>query len=136
VATITVEPITSGWAYTCPVTAGENTSPKPGPCTTEGLSPGSCRSHPVRRLFSEAVPSSPGARGEAVNVLAGRAARTEPAPAAAGPVSAQTEAGRARSWRLEIDGELAWLVTAVDPGAGLRPGYELKLTYYDIGVAT
>src|SRR5438046_509768 len=56
------------------------------------------------------------------------------APDAAGPVSFQTEPGRYRHWRLEIDGEVAWLVMAVDSGAGLRPGYELKLNSYDLGV--
>src|SRR5207248_10354318 len=56
------------------------------------------------------------------------------APAAAGPVCFQTEPGRYRHWRLEIDGEIAWLVMDVDPRAGLRPGYELKLNSYDLGV--
>src|SRR5436305_9937354 len=60
-----------------------------------------------------------------------RAAR---APDAAQPVSFQTEPGRYRHWRLEIDGEIAWLVMDVDPRAGLRPGYELKLNSYDLGV--
>jgi len=52
----------------------------------------------------------------------------------AGPVSFRTEPARYRHWRLEIDGEVAWLVLDVDPGAGLRPGYELKLNSYDLGV--
>ncbi len=56
------------------------------------------------------------------------------APDAAEPVGFQTEPGRYRHWRLEIDGEVAWLVLDVDPGAGLRPGYELKLNSYDLGV--
>jgi benzoyl-CoA-dihydrodiol lyase len=56
------------------------------------------------------------------------------APDAAEPVSFQTEPGRYRHWRLEIDGEIAWLVMDVDPRAGLRPGYELKLNSYDLGV--
>ena len=56
------------------------------------------------------------------------------APDQAGPVSFRTEPGRYRHWRLEIDGEVAWLVLDVDPGAGLRPGYELKLNSYDLGV--
>jgi len=51
-----------------------------------------------------------------------------------GPVSFRTEPARYRHWRLEIDGEVAWLVLDVDPGAGLRPGYELKLNSYDLGV--
>jgi benzoyl-CoA-dihydrodiol lyase len=56
------------------------------------------------------------------------------APDQAGPVSFRTEPGRYRHWRLEIDGEVAWLVLDVDPHAGLRPGYELKLNSYDLGV--
>jgi benzoyl-CoA-dihydrodiol lyase len=52
----------------------------------------------------------------------------------AGPVSFRTEPARYRHWRLEIDGEVAWLVLDVDPRAGLRPGYELKLNSYDLGV--
>src|SRR6201989_2760781 len=56
------------------------------------------------------------------------------APTKAGPVSFRTEPGRYRHWRLEIDGGVAWLVLDVDPGAGLRPGYELKLNSYDLGV--
>jgi benzoyl-CoA-dihydrodiol lyase len=56
------------------------------------------------------------------------------APDEAGPVSFRTEPGRYRHWRLEIDGEVAWLVLDVDPRAGLRPGYELKLNSYDLGV--
>src|SRR5215469_11924916 len=56
------------------------------------------------------------------------------APDEAGPVSFRTEPGRYRHWRLEIDGEVAWLMLDVDPRAGLRPGYELKLNSYDLGV--
>jgi benzoyl-CoA-dihydrodiol lyase len=53
---------------------------------------------------------------------------------AAPPVSFQTEPARYRHWRLEIDGEVAWLVMDVDSRAALRPGYELKLNSYDLGV--
>jgi benzoyl-CoA-dihydrodiol lyase len=55
-------------------------------------------------------------------------------PDEAGPVSFRTEPGRYRHWRLEIDGQVARLVLDVDPRAGLRPGYELKLNSYDLGV--
>ena len=41
VATITVEPITSGCAYTCPLTAVENTWPNCELATVAGLRPGS-----------------------------------------------------------------------------------------------
>jgi benzoyl-CoA-dihydrodiol lyase len=50
------------------------------------------------------------------------------------PVSFQTRPDRYRHWRLEVDGDVAWLVMAVDEKGGLRPGYELKLNSYDLGV--
>src|SRR6516165_7623248 len=46
----------------------------------------------------------------------------------------QTEPARYRHWRLEFDGEVAYLVLDVDPAAGLFDGYELKLNSYDLGV--
>jgi benzoyl-CoA-dihydrodiol lyase len=49
-------------------------------------------------------------------------------------VSFDTEPSRYRHLRLETDGEIAWIVLAVDEAAGLRPGYELKLNSYDLGV--
>jgi benzoyl-CoA-dihydrodiol lyase len=39
-----------------------------------------------------------------------------------------------RHWRLRVDGEIAWLELDVDENGGLRPGYELKLNSYDLGV--
>jgi len=39
-----------------------------------------------------------------------------------------------RHWRLEIDGEVARLLLAVDEQGGLQSGYELKLNSYDLGV--
>jgi benzoyl-CoA-dihydrodiol lyase len=39
-----------------------------------------------------------------------------------------------RHWRLRVDGEVAWLELDVDEHGGLRPGYELKLNSYDLGV--
>jgi benzoyl-CoA-dihydrodiol lyase len=50
------------------------------------------------------------------------------------PVSFQTRPDRYRHWRLEVDGDVARLVLAVDEQGGLRPGYELKLNSYDLGV--
>jgi benzoyl-CoA-dihydrodiol lyase len=50
------------------------------------------------------------------------------------PVSFQTRPEAYRHWRLEIDGEVARLVMDVDEHGGLRPGYELKLNSYDLGV--
>ena len=49
-------------------------------------------------------------------------------------VSFDTEPGRYRHLRLEVDGLLAWIVLAVDEAGGLVPGYELKLNSYDLGV--
>jgi len=50
------------------------------------------------------------------------------------PVSFQTRPGLYRHWRMEFDGDVARLVLDVDEGGGLRPGYELKLNSYDLGV--
>ncbi|MCH2100445.1 MAG: 2,3-epoxybenzoyl-CoA dihydrolase [Planctomycetes bacterium] len=50
------------------------------------------------------------------------------------PVEFQTHPSRYRHWRLAFDGEVARLTMAVDAEGGLRPGYELKLNSYDLGV--
>ena len=49
-------------------------------------------------------------------------------------VSFDTDPSRYRHLRLETDGEIATIVLAVDEAGGLRPGYELKLNSYDLGV--
>ena len=49
-------------------------------------------------------------------------------------VSFATDPNRYRHLRLETDGEIARIVLAVDEAGGLRPGYELKLNSYDLGV--
>ena len=49
-------------------------------------------------------------------------------------VSFDTDPSRYQHLRLETDGEIARIVLAVDETAGLRPGYELKLNSYDLGV--
>jgi len=47
----------------------------------------------------------------------------------------ETHPDRYRHWRLEVGGDgLARLTLAVDPDQGFRPGYELKLNSYDLGV--
>ena len=46
----------------------------------------------------------------------------------------QTSPERYRHWRFETEGQIARLTLEVDPGGGLRPGYELKLNSYDLGV--
>ncbi len=49
-------------------------------------------------------------------------------------VEFRTEPARYRHWRLELDGPVATVVMDVDEAGGLRPGYELKLNSYDLGV--
>src|SRR6476661_7825738 len=46
----------------------------------------------------------------------------------------QTDPSRYRHWRIERDGEIAYLIMDVDPAGGLNEGYELKLNSYDLGV--
>src|SRR5262245_65968932 len=50
------------------------------------------------------------------------------------PIEFRTEPGRYRHWRIEIDGEIAFLIMDVDPAGGLSPDYELKLNSYDLAV--
>jgi benzoyl-CoA-dihydrodiol lyase len=50
------------------------------------------------------------------------------------PVSFQTRPALYLHWRMEFDGDVAYLVMDVDEQGGLRPGYELKLNSYDLGV--
>jgi benzoyl-CoA-dihydrodiol lyase len=49
-------------------------------------------------------------------------------------VDFRTEPGRYRHWRLSLDGPVATLAMDVQEDGGLRPGYELKLNSYDLGV--
>jgi benzoyl-CoA-dihydrodiol lyase len=46
----------------------------------------------------------------------------------------RTHPDRYRHWKIEIDGDVASIVMDVDEEGGLRPGYELKLNSYDLGV--
>jgi len=46
----------------------------------------------------------------------------------------RTEPSRYRHWRIEIDGEVAFLIMDVDPAGGLSEDYELKLNSYDLAV--
>lgn len=50
------------------------------------------------------------------------------------PIDFQTEPSRYRHWRIECDGEVAYLIMDVDVNGGLSDGYELKLNSYDLGV--
>ena len=45
-----------------------------------------------------------------------------------------TDPSRYRHLRVETDGPVARIVLATDEAAGVRPGYELKLNSYDLGV--
>lgn len=49
-------------------------------------------------------------------------------------VDYQTDPGRYRHWRLQVEGPIATLALDVDEDGGLRPGYRLKLNSYDLGV--
>ncbi len=46
----------------------------------------------------------------------------------------QTDPSRYRHWRIEQDGEVAYLIMDVDPAGGLSTDYELKLNSYDLAV--
>jgi benzoyl-CoA-dihydrodiol lyase len=50
------------------------------------------------------------------------------------PVDFRTEPARYRHWKLHLDAPVATLSMDVREDAGLRPGYELKLNSYDLGV--
>jgi benzoyl-CoA-dihydrodiol lyase len=50
------------------------------------------------------------------------------------PVTFDRRPDEYRHWRLQLDGEVAWLELDVDERGGLVPGYELKLNSYDLGV--
>jgi benzoyl-CoA-dihydrodiol lyase len=49
-------------------------------------------------------------------------------------VDFRTDPSRYRHWRLSFDGPIARLAMDVREDGGLRPGYELKLNSYDLGV--
>jgi benzoyl-CoA-dihydrodiol lyase len=50
------------------------------------------------------------------------------------PVDFQIDPAHYRHWKVSFDGDIAKVVMDVNPDAGLRPGYELKLNSYDLGV--
>src|SRR5919201_3054439 len=49
-------------------------------------------------------------------------------------VDFRTEPARYKHWKLTVDGPVATLTMDVQEDGGLRPGYELKLNSYDLGV--
>src|SRR5687768_3159943 len=50
------------------------------------------------------------------------------------PTSFETHPSRYKHWRLNVNGDIATLVMAVDDEHPHRPGYELKLNSYDLSV--
>src|SRR5262249_29085274 len=50
------------------------------------------------------------------------------------PIDFRTEPARYKHWRLAVDGSIATLTMDVQEDGGLRPGYELELNSYDLGV--
>src|SRR5262249_23506610 len=67
---------------------------------------------------------APGARKAAAGVHS---------EAMAGTIDYQTDPSRYRHWRIERDGDIAYLIMDVDQTGGLGD-YELKLNSYDLGV--
>ncbi len=59
---------------------------------------------------------------------------TTTADAAAPTVSFDAEPGSYRHWKLDVQGEVAYLRLDIDETAGIVPGYELKMNSYDLGV--
>ncbi len=49
-------------------------------------------------------------------------------------ISFETSPEKYRHWKLQIEGECAWLILDVQEDASLRPDYKLKLNSYDLGV--
>jgi benzoyl-CoA-dihydrodiol lyase len=50
------------------------------------------------------------------------------------PIEFRTEPARYRHWKIERDGEVAYLIMDVQPDGGLSDDYELKLNSYDLAV--
>ena len=50
------------------------------------------------------------------------------------PIDFRTEPGRYRHWQITTAGNVATIAMAVSENETLRPGYELKLNSYDLGV--
>ena len=49
-------------------------------------------------------------------------------------VDFRTEPARYRHWKLSVDGRVATVTMDVQEDGGVRPGYDLKLNSYDLGV--
>jgi benzoyl-CoA-dihydrodiol lyase len=57
-----------------------------------------------------------------------------PASPAAPPIRFQTDPSRYKHWKLSFDGAIARVAMDVVEDAPMRPGYQLKLNSYDLGV--
>jgi benzoyl-CoA-dihydrodiol lyase len=64
----------------------------------------------------------------------GQARASRPEGDAVTAIDFQTDPSRYRHWRIERDGDVAYLIMDVDPSGGLSPDYELKLNSYDLAV--
>jgi benzoyl-CoA-dihydrodiol lyase len=71
---------------------------------------------------------------DAMTTGAAPAGQTSAETAAQPAVSFDTHPGQYRHWRLSTEGAVATLTLDVDADAGIRPGYELKMNSYDLGV--
>ncbi|MCB9705087.1 MAG: benzoyl-CoA-dihydrodiol lyase [Myxococcales bacterium] len=58
----------------------------------------------------------------------------EPAQSNELVVEFATDPSRYRHWRVSYEGPIARVEMCVDPEGGIKPGYELKLNSYDLGV--
>ncbi len=59
---------------------------------------------------------------------------TDPDQAAIPTVSFDTDPASYKHWKLDVQGEVAYLRLDIDETAGIVPGYELKMNSYDLGV--
>ena len=66
--------------------------------------------------------------------MSARAASSQASVLAMQTIDFQTDPSRYRHWRIERDGDIAYLVMDVDPAGGLSDSYELKLNSYDLAV--
>src|SRR5215468_12257005 len=107
-----------------------------GICSRPATAPTSTGAHPTagktpdpgrRRPSGSSWARAPGPTGRG-----GR--ETDMADSERTIVDFRTEPGRYRHWKLSFDGPIARLAMDVQEDGGLRPGYELKLNSYDLGV--
>src|SRR6218665_2050350 len=57
-----------------------------------------------------------------------------PSPPVAARIDYRTDPGQYRHWKLAVDAPVARLSLAIAEDGGIRPGYQLKLNSYDLGV--